>query len=176
MALVIPTSREIKSLVDALDRINDTLTQTEATNQERLQIETEMLRLLRYDHFAADFVFTAKFEGQKPQKGITMLQLTDIQKCDLSIQIVDAKGNAAPVDGAPVWSSSDESVATVAAAADGMSAVVTAAGALGTCQVNVGADADLGTGVTTITGTLDVSVVASQATTVTINTGTPTNQ
>jgi len=42
--------------------------------------------------------------------------------------------------------------------------------------VNVSADADLGDGVTTIAGTLDVTVAASQAVSLNISAGTPVNQ
>jgi len=45
--------------------------------------------------------------------------------------------------------------------------------ALGTAQINVTADADLGSGVTTINGVLDVQVVAGQAVGFTIQTSPP---
>lgn len=105
-----------------------------------------------------------------------MLILTDIQKCSLLIQPVDAKGNPAPVDGAPTWSVADPTILSVTPAADGLTAVIVAIGPLGTTQVNVQADADLGSGVTTITGLLDVQVTASIATGLTISAGTPENQ
>lgn len=75
----------------------------------------------------------------------------------------DAKGNAAAVDGVPTWRSTDENVLTVAAAADGLSAVVTPAGPLGTAQIIVDADADLGAGVTSLQETFELTVVAGQA-------------
>jgi len=108
-------------------------------------------------------------------EGAIMLQLTDVQKCTLSIQPLDAVGNPASVDGTPSWSVSDSSVLAIEPATDGLSAVVTAVGPLGTAQVNVSADADLGSGVTTLTGALDVSVAASAATTLNISTGVPEN-
>jgi hypothetical protein len=104
------------------------------------------------------------------------LILTDVQKVGLSIAPVDAKGNPAPVDGVPTWGTSDASILTVTPAADGMSAEALAVGPVGTAQVNVSADADLGTGITTITGTLDVQVTASQATALDITAGTPEAQ
>lgn len=96
--------------------------------------------------------------------------LTDVQKVSLSIAPVDAAGNPAPVE-TVAWTSSDEKVLTVVAAADGLSAVATAVGPLGTAQVTVSADAQIGDGVTTITGVLDVNVVASQATALGITAG-----
>jgi len=107
-----------------------------------------------------------------PRQDITMLQLSDSQRCSLSITPTDKKGHAAAVDGVPVWTSSDETVGTVEASADGLSAVVTA-GAPGTCQINVSADADLGSGVESIAGALDLTVVAGKAVALTIGTGTP---
>lgn len=104
------------------------------------------------------------------------LVLTDIQKVSLSITPTSAAGNPAPVDGAPVWTSSDESVLTVTASEDGLSAEAVTTGKLGVAQVSVSADADLGEGVTTITGVLDVEVKASEAVSLAVSAGTPTNK
>ena len=104
------------------------------------------------------------------------LVLTDIQKCSLTVAFVDARGNAAPVDGVPVWSVSDSTVLSIAPAADGMSADIVAAGPLGASQVSVTADADLGSGNIPVVGTLDVTVVGSQAVSANINAGTPSEQ
>lgn len=100
------------------------------------------------------------------------LILTDMQKVPLSVEFLDAAGNPALVDGTPAWSSSDPCV-TLEAAADGLSAVATASGALGTAQVSVTADADMGAGVEPITGLLDIQVIADKAATVGISAGTP---
>ncbi len=125
---------------------------------------------------AVRFIFSGQV-GIEPRKdNIKMLLLTDVQKATLSIAPVDAKGNPAPVDGAPSWSVSDPTLLDIAPADDGLSAVVTARGPLGSGQVNVQADADLGAGVTTIAGTLDVTVSASQATTLNIAAGAPEPQ
>lgn len=104
------------------------------------------------------------------------LVLTDNQQVTLTIAPVDVKNNPAPVDGVPTWSSSDATIVAVTPAADGMSAVAVAVGPIGTAQVNVSADADLGAGVTTISGTLDVQVQAGNAVSLGISAGTPTDQ
>lgn len=104
-------------------------------------------------------------------RDIKMLVLPVDKKVPASVQPVDAKGNPAQVEGAPVWTSSAENIATVTAAADGLSAEVTPTGALGTCQINVTADADLGSGVTEIIGVLDVTTVAGEAVALQIQTG-----
>lgn len=89
--------------------------------------------------------------------------LPDTHQFPVSISVVDAKGNPAEVQGTPAWASSDDGIAVVVPASDGKSAVVAATGPLGTCQITVTADADLGDGVTNISGLLDVTVVAGAA-------------
>lgn len=82
---------------------------------------------------------------------------------NVSLTITDAAGNPAGVDGVPAWASSDETVLSVVAAADGMSAIVSAV-AVGTARVTVTADADLTTGIVTITGVSeDVNVAQAVA-------------
>jgi hypothetical protein len=75
---------------------------------------------------------------------------TDQNFPNAAVDIKNAKGESAKVDGAPVWASSDETVVTATASADGLSAVVnTVAPGLG--RITVTADADLGAGVKTLT-------------------------
>jgi hypothetical protein len=81
----------------------------------------------------------------------------------LQVSYQDAKGNAATVDGDVTWESSDESIITVEAAADTMTATMTPADNLGQAQVRATADADLGEGVVEIICVLDVTVVGGQA-------------
>lgn len=123
---------------------------------------------------ATTFLFDATFDNPpRFLKGVKMLLLTDVQKVVLSIRPVDAAGNPAPVDGVPTWSVSDPTLLSVSPAGDGMSAVVTANGPLGSAQVSVSADADMGAGVVLISGTLDVTVSASQAVSLSISSGAP---
>jgi hypothetical protein len=109
------------------------------------------------------------------KKGNTNMSLilTDEQKVALSVAFLDKAGNAAKVDGAPVWGTSDPNVVVLDVAADGLSAVAVTAGPLGKSQVSVSADADLGEGIVTIVGTLDIEVVGGAAATVGIAAGTP---
>lgn len=104
------------------------------------------------------------------------LILTDVQKVELSISPTSAAGNPAPVDGSPVWTSSDETVLTVTASEDGLSAVAVTTGKLGKAQVNVSADADMGEGVKTVTGVLEVEVRVSEAVSLAVTSGTPTDK
>lgn len=102
--------------------------------------------------------------------------LTDIQQVDLRFEPVTAAQNPAAIDGVPAWSVSDPSVLDLQVSDDGLTAVAVTRGPLGTCQINVSGDADLGDGIRTINGVLDVTVVASEATSILITTGTPTSR
>ena len=101
---------------------------------------------------------------------------TDQNFPSVTLAITNAAGNPATVDGAPVWASSNETVLTVLAAPDGMSAVVDTV-APGTARISVTADADLGSGVQTITGVSeDVDVTlgpSSMASVMTLTLGAP---
>ena len=88
--------------------------------------------------------------------------LSSIEKVSLLIQPVNAKGNPAPIDGVPVWTISDPTVATLIVADDGLTASLVAINP-GSVQITVQADADLGPGTKLITGTLDVTVTAAEA-------------
>ena len=102
-----------------------------------------------------------------------MLTLTTEQKAKVTVKPLTAKGNPAPVDDAPGWSISDPAIASLVVAPDGLSADVIAGG-VGIVVVTVSADADLTAGVREIVGTLDVTVVAAEAASLTLEAGTPT--
>jgi len=107
-------------------------------------------------------------------KNVMSLVLANDHKATASIQPVDAKGNPATIDGLAAWSSSSTDIVTVTnVSADSLSADIVPGTALGSAQINVTADADLGSGVTTINGVLDVQVVAGQAVGFTIQTSPP---
>jgi len=102
-----------------------------------------------------------------------MLILTDSQKVTLSIKPVTKAGNPAPIDGKPVWSLGCEDHLKLEVSEDGLSAVVSSLGKLGTCQVNVKADADMGEGVEEIVGAVDIEVKAGKAVNLGIDAGAP---
>lgn len=102
--------------------------------------------------------------------------IKDTQKVSLELKITDAKGNPAKVDGVPEWSSTDSTIVTITPSTDGMTGVAAAVGPLGTASINVLADADLGQGVKTIQGTLDIEVIAGDAVTIQLVPGTPEEQ
>jgi hypothetical protein len=113
----------------------------------------------------------------KKEESDIMLLLTDSQQCVLGPVVPKSKGgNPAPIDGKPVWTVSDPTILTLTVTDDGLSATVVSTGKLGTSQVAVSADADLGEGVTTISGTVDVTVQAGAAVTLEVPTGAPTEK
>ena len=91
------------------------------------------------------------------------LVITDSQQFKVEIQPVDKAGNPGTLAGVPVWLASDPTILTLVPAADGMSAVVSATGKLGTAQVNVTGEGDSTPGVNTITGTVTVQVIGGKA-------------
>jgi len=99
--------------------------------------------------------------------------LTADQEVPVTVAFDDDHGNPAVVDGVPVWASSDDTILMVVAADDGMSAVVSAVGPDGTGQISVTADADMGSGVVSVIGLLDMEVVAGAAAVAVISAGTP---
>lgn len=101
------------------------------------------------------------------------LILTDLQQVRLSVAFADAVGNAASVVDVPAWDVSDVTLLElVSVDADGMGAVVAAAGPLGDAQVHVHANG-AADGSDPVTGVLDVTVVASQATAAVVAAGAP---
>lgn len=124
---------------------------------------------------AVGLSFTAFLDDGTILHEVSKMDMRDDQKVTLSIQPLDKRGKPALVDGVPTWAGSDDTVVTVVAAADGMSAVATGV-APGTARVVVTADADLGSGVTNLTGTLDFTITGGAAATISITAGTPSDQ
>lgn len=101
------------------------------------------------------------------------LILSRSQKATIVIVPRDKDGNVAPIDGEATFDSSDPGVAEFR---DDAGVKKLFAVAPGTCQVNAQADADLGAGVTTITGVLDVEVTPNPATTLDVVAGSVEEQ
>lgn len=118
---------------------------------------------------AVRVVLTAILDGQS-FPGVEKVIIKATQEFDASVAFQDSLGNPAPVEGVPTWTNSNEATLTLVVAPDGMSAVVSATGTPGSGQISVQADADLGEGVTTITGVLEVEVQPGEAVNVVLNT------
>jgi hypothetical protein len=99
--------------------------------------------------------------------------LADNQKVTLTTEFINAEGNLARVDGSPEWDTSNEDLFKLTPASDGNSCEVEALGPLGTGQVSVTADADLGDGVRTVSGVVTIEVVGSEAVVAAINVMNP---
>jgi hypothetical protein len=97
-------------------------------------------------------------------KGDVMYTLPVDHLVTMQVSYVDAAGNPAVIDGLVHWESSDESIATVAVDTEDSSLVtVKPAGDLGQAQVRAIADADLGSGVRNLVTVADITVVAGEA-------------
>lgn len=105
--------------------------------------------------------------------GKLMLLLSNAQKVTASCEPTDQYGNPARIDGIPTWNNSDPTIVQLDVAANGLTAVVTALGPLGTAQISATVDADLGAGVRTISQTADIQVEASEAVSLAIKFGAP---
>jgi hypothetical protein len=100
-----------------------------------------------------------------------MTTITTTQQFSLTLAPKDRRGKPAPVQpGSIVWASSDESIVTVTPDETGLKALVVAQG-VGSANVNVSADADLGDGVSTIVGSEGVTVSLGQAVSVGLEVG-----
>ena len=95
--------------------------------------------------------------------------LTSDQQVAVSVTFVDDHGNPATVDAAPVWASTDATVLSVTAAADGMSCLVVAVGPDGFGTISVTAMS----GSVTVIGTLHIQVVSGVAVAAVVTPGTP---
>lgn len=175
MSVLLAILRKIGDLLSSLSRIENALSTQALAIQDLSAKLDQILNLLTFPK-ADHFIFSVTLEGQTTT-GVTSTMLTDSQKETLSIAPADKKGFPATLDGVPVWASSDETIATVDASGDatGLTAVLSGVRP-GSCTVTVTGDADLGSGVTPIVGTLSVSVTAGQATTINITEGPPTDQ
>ena len=99
--------------------------------------------------------------------------LTDEQQVAATVSFLDALGNTTTDDGIPVWAAVDATLLNVVAAADGLSAVITAVGPEGDTQVTCTANPADGSG-TPIVLSQDIQIVGSAATSGTFVLGTPT--
>ena len=111
------------------------------------------------------------FNGDNFYKGITHMAITlkANQQVSQTVAYVDSRGNPVTPGGAPAWASSDPTIVAVVAAADGLSAVASAAGKLGTATVTV-------TFSNATPATEDFTVVAGDPATATITSTVPVNE
>lgn len=133
-----------------------------AENLQRLNATADKINEALTPPSATRITFYVEEEGQLIRVGGTMFQkVTEPKK--FAIKVTDRFGNIAQTDGPPAWAPTDETLAEVAVAADGMSAIVTPKGPVGSLKLQVNADADMGEGVKPLLGELDLDLVAGDA-------------
>lgn len=103
-----------------------------------------------------------------------MFILRATQQVDLTVEVLDRRGNPAQVQNG-TWASDDDGIVSVTDNGNN-TATVRATGPVGQATVTYQADVDLGEGVSNMTATLDVEVVASDAAVFNITPGTAVEQ
>jgi lysophospholipase L1-like esterase len=136
----------------------------------------EVLEALRPAPAALTFT-RALYDDGSVERNPMSVSMSDTQKVTLTLGTNDAKGQPTPLpvfDTPPAWLSSDPKTVTVTPAADGLTAVATAVGPLGTATVT--ATASVG-GNALAPAAIDVAVVTGgPAVALTVTAGTPEPQ
>jgi hypothetical protein len=104
----------------------------------------------------------------------SMLLPIDKQLIGCTISYVDAAGNAAVVDGAPVWATDRADLLSLTPTSDGMGCDIVPVGPPGSGQITVTADADLGEGMRELVTLGMIECVAGDAVAGVINFPEPT--
>lgn len=151
-----------------------------AGSQQRIDLANELMRdveiadcvlaLLRFARWKVEARTLHVLVDGEGREEKTMHTIRDNERFSCALEARSAAGNPTTVE-SPAWSTSDENLLEVTPSADGMSAVVRAKGPVGTAQLRVDADADLGEGVRQISGTLDVEVLAGDAAAIELRAG-----
>lgn len=92
-----------------------------------------------------------------------MLLPIDKKLVGCTVSYVDRAGNAARVDGTPVWATDRPDLLALTPSEDGMSCDIAPVGPLGSGQITVTADADLGEGVRELVTLGSIDCVAGDA-------------
>lgn len=100
------------------------------------------------------------------------INITNEEEVEVTLTPVTAGGHPAQVDGVPTWEVVNGE-ATVTVAADGKSAVLRSADTPGDTDFLVSADADLGSGVVTISDVIRLSVAGAGAANLGLVAGAP---
>lgn len=90
--------------------------------------------------------------------------------------IVDAEGNPTSLDGAPTWETSDETIADLRVAPDGMSCIVGSLDTMGAATITIRADGRHGPEVVELIGMLSIIVAPADAVVFDVTTGAVTDR
>ena len=110
-------------------------------------------------------IFTVQFE-QTTIKGENMSSTMQIETyATVSVEWKDSGGRTVRVDGPTQWASSDTSICqcTVSSGNPQIANLFAPGPKIGTVQIHATADADLGSGVKTVTATYTVEVITGEA-------------
>jgi hypothetical protein len=102
-------------------------------------------------------------------------KITNEQKVKASISPKTPGGKSVAIDGQASWKVVSGDV-TVEVAADGLSADLISSDTPGTSQILIEADADLGSGVVTISEVIELTVEGALATSLGVSLGSPVNK
>lgn len=151
------------------------MTETKRTLLERLDRNVKLLLSLVPGKFTLIFG-QPQTRTNLPQGTTHMAKtITDIQHIPVTLAEKDAAGNVVPFDfpTPPVWTSSDDTIVTVAPSADGSNADVATTGKLGDAQITVSGTTADGR---PIVGRGDLTVTTSAPTTIELVFGDPANK
>jgi len=125
-------------------------------------------------------IVTFFINGIKIKGNTTMVSMSYSQKVTVEIQAVDSNGNPAQVEAGSInVSSSNPEVCSIVRDAENenrFDIYGSNNGTVGVAQIDISADADLGEGVSTITGFIGVEITPKQAVGLGITIGEPVEQ
>jgi hypothetical protein len=108
-------------------------------------------------------IFTLIYKGLKIQ-GDNMATTVQVEHIgEIDVTWVDETGKPAHVDGPTTWASTDATVVTVQVSTGNSLIANWHTVAVGNAQIQATADADLGTGIKTVTSTMDFTVIPGEA-------------
>lgn len=128
----------------------------------------EMIKERRKPHFNFK---VGPYEQKKGECMALSIELTNEQKVKVTVTPVTPSGQPATLDGVPTWEVAAGDV-TLEVASDGLSAYILS-GLPGDSTVVVSADADLGSGVVTISDAVEVHVVGALASSLGLSASAP---
>lgn len=154
------------------------MAETKRTILERIDVNLRALLSLFPASLRLHFGAPTTRDNLPKGPQIMTTTIKDNQTDAITLEVDDAAGNPIPLadvafQAPPAWSSSDATVLTVTAAADGLSAIGATTGKLGSSTVSVSAVTSDGR---TITGSEQVDVTTSAPTSFKLVFGTPTDK
>ena len=187
--------RKRVDLDSAVQEIKD-LWQFSQRNSIRGELSPEILDWLSWDRIANEFLklmgiepgapqsvktnlrvelsFSVQEQTKQPTKN-SMLKLTTTQQAVIAAKFETAAGIVVPIAGKPQWTAADGNIVKLVLSDDGLSVTVVALQP-GKTTVTVTGEGDPTPGVDTVSTSLDIDVVAPEASQVVLDVGAPMEQ